>query len=78
MLLAEDRLCCAPFFYFNYRIYDRVVSCCPLLAERSLGKLWDPVEAGKSSELEKAVIDICALLNSGGGVLLFNTFRSYL
>lgn len=77
VLPAEEWLCCAPFFSFNYRVYDRQVSKTTVLAGRRFAGLWETAEEGPT-EVAGTLVDICALLNSGGGVILFNTFRSYL
>jgi hypothetical protein len=77
LLPAEDHLCCAQFFYFNYKIYDGLISATPILTERRFLSLMESQE-GKTAELAATVLEICALLNSGGGVILFDTFRSYL
>jgi hypothetical protein len=75
VLQPENHPCCAQFLYFNFKVYDRMVSLCPVLAERRTGGLR---EGGGGGEVAEVLLDVCALLNSGGGVLLFDTFRSYL
>lgn len=51
-------------------------SLCQVLAERRIGGLKEGESPG--GEIGEVLLDICALLNIGGGVLLFDTFRSYL
>jgi hypothetical protein len=49
-----------------------VVTTCPLLTERNFSGLKD------ANEVYEVILDICGLLNSGGGVILFNTYKNYL
>jgi hypothetical protein len=77
LLPAEDHPCCAQYLYFNYPTHDRRVSICPVLSGRRFAGLWETA-VGEPAELEGTLLDICALLNSGGGVILFNCFKNYL
>lgn len=73
---ADSHLCCAEHFYFSSRIYDRMITICPVLVGRNFGTLINS-EKGLE-EIKEVMLDICGLLNSGGGVILFNVFKNYL
>ncbi len=50
----------------------------PVLLDRDFTKLNKSIDRIKNfRELKETMMDICALLNSGGGVILFNVQKSY-
>ena len=60
---------CAPFFFDNINIYDQDINKVPF-------KVFSSVRQMK--ELEQEIKDqICAILNSGGGIILFDCVKAY-
>ena len=91
MTQPNNRLCCAQFLYYNFDLNP--LNNEPLLYRQKLfgimpkaqegkrkkePKKTDPVVAKDPAEIEDIMVDLCSLLNGGGGVLLFDCEQQYL
>jgi len=71
--MFSTRLCCCTFFYYYVDVSDKSSKeQANIITNRTSKSLID--EKGLTS----IMMDICALLNSGGGMILFDTFRDNL
>lgn len=71
---------CTDFFIVNWNVYDQTVNQGKVVLG---GKVLDMISKKSTEEDKRAIItktakQICALLNSGGGVILFNCETIYL
>jgi hypothetical protein len=68
------RLCCCPFFYYAFDLSDKASKQQGnILLNRKVKSLLK-----EENEVTEVMMDICALLNSGGGTILFDTVREFL
>lgn len=74
-----NHLCCARYFFINSPMFSHELSPFHVLLDREFAKLNKSIDKIPNfDELNETMMDICALLNSGGGVILFNVQKNYL
>jgi hypothetical protein len=71
--VVSPRLCCSTFFYYLWDVSDK--------SSKQQGNVLTNAtikSLGAEGTAADIMMDICGLLNSGGGVMLFDTVRDSL
>jgi hypothetical protein len=71
--VVGTRLCCSTFFYYLWDVSDK--------SSKQQGNVLTKATVkslGEDGKVVDVMIDICGLLNSGGGIMLFDTVRDSL